>query len=229
MILDVEFIQKNNCKFNLFLILDEDMNLNQKITILWVDDEIDLLKPHVIFLEDKGYSIVTANNGVTAVELLENQYFDLVFLDENMPGLSGLETLILIKEKYSDLPVIMITKSEEESIMEEAIGSKISDYLIKPVNPNQILLSIKKHIDSKRLVSKKTNTDYQKEFRTIGMKLVDSLNIQDWKELFKKITFWELELERSGDAGMKQILEMQKAEANAQFLNSSNQTTKNGY
>ena len=155
------------------------MNLNQKITILWVDDEIDLLKPHVIFLEDKGYSIVTANNGVTAVELLENQYFDLVFLDENMPGLSGLETLILIKEKYSDLPVIMITKSEEESIMEEAIGSKISDYLIKPVNPNQILLSIKKHIDSKRLVSKKTNTDYQKEFRTIGMKLVDSLNIQD--------------------------------------------------
>ena len=194
------------------------MNLNQKITILWVDDEIDLLKPHVIFLEDKGYSIVTANNGVTAVELLENQYFDLVFLDENMPGLSGLETLILIKEKYSDLPVIMITKSEEESIMEEAIGSKISDYLIKPVNPNQILLSIKKHIDSKRLVSKKTNTDYQKEFRTIGMKLVDSLNIQDWKELFKKITFWELELERSGDAGMKQILEMQKAEANAQFF-----------
>ena len=100
------------------------MNLNQKISILWVDDEIDLLKPHILFLEDKGYSIVTANNGVTAIELLENQYFDLVFLDENMPGLSGLETLILIKDKHSDLPVIMITKSEEESIMEEAIGSK---------------------------------------------------------------------------------------------------------
>ena len=131
------------------------MNSNQKISILWVDDEIDLLKPHILFLEDKGYSIVTANNGVTAIELLENQYFDLVFLDENMPGLSGLETLILIKDKHSDLPVIMITKSEEESIMEEAIGSKISDYLIKPVNPNQILLSIKKHIDSERLVSQK--------------------------------------------------------------------------
>ena len=100
------------------------MNLNQKISILWVDDEIDLLKPHILFLEDKGYSIVTANNGVTAIELLENQYFDLVFLDENMPGLSGLETLILIKDKHSDLPVIMITKSEEESIMEEAIGQK---------------------------------------------------------------------------------------------------------
>ena len=194
------------------------MNLNQKITILWVDDEIDLLKPHIIFLEDKGYSIVTANNGVTAIELLENQYFDLVFLDENMPGLSGLETLILIKDKHSDIPVIMITKSEEESIMEEAIGSKISDYLIKPVNPNQILLSIKKHIDSERLVSQKTNTDYQREFRAIGMKLGGSLNIEEWKELFKKITFWELELERSGDSGMKQILDMQKAEANAQFF-----------
>jgi len=217
MIFDDAFIQKITVIL-ISIILDEDMNLNEKITILWVDDEIDLLKPHIMFLEDKGYAIVTANNGVTAIELIEKQHFDLVFLDENMPGLSGLETLIKLKDKRSNLSVIMITKSEEESIMEEAIGSKISDYLIKPVNPNQILLSIKKHIDSERLVSLKTNADYQKEFRAIGMKIGVSMNKEEWEELFKKITFWELELERSGDAGMKQILEMQKAEANAQFF-----------
>lgn len=194
------------------------MNFNDKITILWVDDEIDLLRPHIMFLEEKGYHIETANNGVSAIELLDENHFDLVFLDENMPGLSGLETLLEIKNKRPNLPVIMITKSEEESIMEEAIGSKISDYLIKPVNPNQILLSIKKHIDSDRLVSKKTNSDYQKEFRDIGVKLGGNLSIEEWEELFRKITFWELELEKSGDDSMKQILEMQKSEANAQFF-----------
>lgn len=194
------------------------MNFNDKITILWVDDEIDLLRPHIMFLEEKGYSIQTTNNGVSAIELLDDNHFDLVFLDENMPGLSGLETLIELKNKRPNLPVIMITKSEEESIMEEAIGSKISDYLIKPVNPNQILLSIKKHIDSDRLVSKKTNADYQKEFRDIGIKLGGNLSIEEWEELFRKITFWELELEKSGDDSMKQILEMQKSEANAQFF-----------
>ena len=194
------------------------MNFNDKITILWVDDEIDLLRPHIMFLEEKGYSIQTANNGVSAIELLDDNHFDLVFLDENMPGLSGLETLLELKNKRPNLPVIMITKSEEESIMEEAIGSKISDYLIKPVNPNQILLSIKKHIDSDRLVSKKTNADYQKEFRDIGIKLGGILSIEEWEDLFRKITFWELELEKSGDDSMKQILEMQKSEANAQFF-----------
>ena len=194
------------------------MNFNDKITILWVDDEIDLLRPHIMFLEEKGYSIQTANNGVSAIELLDDNHFELVFLDENMPGLSGLETLLELKNKRPNLPVIMITKSEEESIMEEAIGSKISDYLIKPVNPNQILLSIKKHIDSDRLVSKKTNADYQKEFRDIGIKLGGNLSIEEWEELFRKITFWELELEKSGDDSMKQILEMQKSEANAQFF-----------
>lgn len=194
------------------------MNFNDKITILWVDDEIDLLRPHIMFLEEKGYHIETANNGVSAIELLDENHFDLVFLDENMPGLSGLETLLEIKNKRPNLPVIMITKSEEESIMEEAIGSKISDYLIKPVNPNQILLSIKKHIDSDRLVSKKTNSDYQKEFRDIGVKLGGNLSFEEWEELFRKITFWELELEKSGDDSMKQILEMQKSEANAHFF-----------
>ena len=163
------------------------MNFKDKITILWVDDEVDLLKPHILFLEEKGYNMQTANNGVTALEMLDSTPFDLVFLDENMPGLSGLETLLEIKSKIADLPVIMITKSEEESIMEEAIGSKISDYLIKPVNPNQILLTIKKHIDSQRLVTKKTNTEYQKEFRDIGLRLNDQLSVDEWKELFRKM------------------------------------------
>ena len=194
------------------------MNFKDNITILWVDDEVDLLKPHILFLEEKGYQVQTANNGVSALEMLDVNHFDLVFLDENMPGLSGLETLLEIKSKTNNLPVIMITKSEEESIMEEAIGSKISDYLIKPVNPNQILLTIKKHIDSDRLVTKKTNTEYQKEFRDIGLKLGQHLTVDDWKELYKKITFWELELEQSGDSSMKHILEMQKAEANIQFF-----------
>ena len=118
-----------------------------KIKILWVDDEIDLLKPHIIFLEKKNYDVTTCNNGQDAIDLFEETKFDIVFLDENMPGLSGLETLSEIKEKKSSIPVIMITKSEEEYIMEEAIGSKIADYLIKPVNPNQILLSLKKNLD----------------------------------------------------------------------------------
>ena len=135
------------------------------ISILWIDDEIELLKPHIIYLEGKGYSITAVNSGNEALEILENTNFDLVFLDENMPGLSGLETLSLMKRMKPNLSVIMITKSEEESIMEEAIGSKISDYLIKPVNPSQILLSIKKNIDTSRLVEEKTTRDYQMEFR----------------------------------------------------------------
>jgi DNA-binding response OmpR family regulator len=194
------------------------MNLTEKINILWVDDEIDLLKPHIIFLEEKGYRLTTANNGSLAIDLVDEKHFDLVFLDENMPGLTGLETLVQIKNKHQNLPIVMITKSEEESIMEEAIGSKISDYLIKPVNPNQILLSIKKHIDSKQLVRKKTTANYQQEFRQIGMQLSAKLTKEEWEEIFKKITYWELELDQSGDSSMKQILEMQKAEANTQFF-----------
>lgn len=194
------------------------MNFTEKINILWADDEIDLLKPHIMFLEERGYKLVTANNGATALEKMEEEHFDLVFLDENMPGLTGLETLVQLKNKQPNLPVVMITKSEEESIMEEAIGSKISDYLIKPVNPNQILLSIKKHIDTKRLVSQKTTANYQQEFRQIGMQLAGRLDRSEWEDIFKKLTYWELELEKSGDQSMKQILDMQKAEANAQFF-----------
>jgi DNA-binding response OmpR family regulator len=188
------------------------------ISILWIDDEIELLKPHIIYLEGKGYSITAVNSGNEALEILENTNFDLVFLDENMPGLSGLETLSLMKRMKPNLSVIMITKSEEESIMEEAIGSKISDYLIKPVNPSQILLSIKKNIDTSRLVEEKTTRDYQMEFRNISMSLSSSLNKHEWREIYKKLTYWELELEKSGDESVEDILVMQKAEANSQFF-----------
>nr|WP_315131752.1 PglZ domain-containing protein [uncultured Flavobacterium sp.] len=188
-----------------------------KIKILWVDDEIDLLKPHILFLEKKNYEVTTCNNGLDAIAIFESDNFDIVFLDENMPGMSGLETLSEMKEKKSSVPMIMITKSEEEYIMEEAIGSKIADYLIKPVNPNQILLSLKKNLDHSRLVSQKTTLDYQKEFRKITMEMAMVNSYEDWIELYKKLIFWELELENINDQGMIEILESQKTEANSQF------------
>ncbi len=188
------------------------------ISILWVDDEIELLKSHIIYLESKGYSVTPVNSGNDAIEILESSKFDLVFLDENMPGLSGLETLNLIKKMRPNLSVIMITKNEEESIMEEAIGSKISDYLIKPVNPNQILLSIKKNIDTHRLVEEKNTRDYQIDFRNISMSLSSSLDYRGWIDIYKKLVYWELELERSNDKSIEEILSMQKIEANSQFF-----------
>jgi len=190
----------------------------EKITILWADDEIDLLKPHILFLEEKGYVVFTANNGEDAIDMLKEKNIDIILLDENMPGLSGLETLVKIKNIYEHIPVVMITKSEEESIMEDAIGSKISDYLIKPVNPKQILLSIKKNLDNKRLISEKTTSGYQQDFRNIGMTLGGRLSSSEWAEVYKKLVFWELELERSGDTSMAEVLKMQKTEANAQFF-----------
>ncbi len=189
----------------------------ETIKILWVDDEIDYLKPHILFLEKKNYNVTTCNNGRDAIDIFENNNFDIVFLDENMPGMSGLETLSEMKEKKSSIPMIMITKSEEEYIMEEAIGSKIADYLIKPVNPNQILLSLKKNLDHSRLVSQKTTLDYQKEFRKISMEMAMVNSYEEWVELYKKLVFWELELENINDQGMIEILESQKAEANSQF------------
>jgi CheY-like chemotaxis protein len=188
-----------------------------RIKILWVDDEIDLLKPHILFLEKKNYSVTTCNNGRDAIDIFDEDNFDIVFLDENMPGMSGLETLSEMKEKKSTVPMIMITKSEEEYIMEEAIGSKIADYLIKPVNPNQILLSLKKNLDHSRLISEKTTLDYQKEFRKIAMDLTMVRSFEDWVEMYKKLVFWELELENIDDQSMVEILESQKAEANMQF------------
>ncbi len=186
--------------------------------ILWVDDEIQLLKPHMLFLEKKNYEVVPCTNGADAVESVAEQRFDIVFLDENMPGLSGLETLTQIKERFPNLPVIMITKSEEEYIMEEAIGSKIADYLIKPVNPNQILLSLKKNLDTTRLVSEKTTSNYQQEFRKISMDMAMVNSYQDWIELYKKLVHWEIQLESIADPGMTEILESQKEEANSQFF-----------
>lgn len=185
--------------------------------ILWADDEIDLLKPHVMFLEEKGYSVETVNSGDDAIDMVAEQHFDLVLLDENMPGLTGLETLDRIKEKHPSLPIVMITKSEEESIMEEAIGGKIADYLIKPVNPNQILLSLKKNLDSKRLVSEKATSSYQREFRQIAMQLQDRMDFEEWTEFYKKLVHWELELENSDEESMHEIFHMQKKEANQLF------------
>lgn len=190
----------------------------KNIHILWVDDEIDLLKPHIIFLEKKNYEVTTCTNGADAIDLVEQNNFDIVFLDENMPGITGLETLSEIKQKNANLPVVMITKSEEEYIMEEAIGSKIADYLIKPVNPNQILLSLKKNLDHSRLVSEKTTSNYQQEFRKISMDLAMVNTYDEWCELYKKLVHWELELEDIDDTGMLEILESQKSEANSQFF-----------
>jgi CheY-like chemotaxis protein len=187
------------------------------IKVLWVDDEIDLLKPHIIFLENKNYKVTTAQSGTEALEEIKNQNFDIVFLDENMPGLTGLETLAELKEYQASLPVVMITKSEEEYIMEEAIGSKIADYLIKPVNPNQILLSLKKNLDHSRLISEKTTSNYQQEFRKIAMDLSMVNTFEEWAEMYQKLVYWELQLEDIEDSGMFEILESQKTEANTQF------------
>ncbi len=186
--------------------------------ILWVDDEIDLLKPHMLFLEKKNYEVTTCNNGAEAVETIDEESYDIVFLDENMPGLSGIETLSRIKTKLPNLPVVMITKSEEEYIMEEAIGAKIADYLIKPVNPNQILLTLKKTLDNSRLVSEKTTSNYQQEFRKIAMDLAMVNSFEEWADLYKKLVHWEIELESIDDPGMIEILVSQKDEANSQFF-----------
>ncbi|MGO3812075.1 response regulator, partial [Mesonia sp.] len=187
------------------------------IKVLWVDDEIDLLKPHIIFLEGKGYEVTTCQSGTEAIEEVNEQNFDIVLLDENMPGLTGLETLSEIKAKQSTLPVVMITKSEEEYIMEEAIGSKIADYLIKPVNPNQILLSLKKNLDHSRLVSEKTTSSYQQEFRKIAMDMSMVNTFEEWAEIYQRLVYWEIQLEHIEDTGMFEILESQKIEANTQF------------
>ncbi len=191
--------------------------MNQ-IHILWVDDEIDLLKPHILFLEKKNYKITTATNGVDALDLITEEPIDIVFLDENMPGLSGLETLVQLKEKRRNLPVIMITKSEEENLMEEAIGNQIADYLIKPLNPNQILLSLKKNLDLSRLVSEQTTSNYQQEFRKIAMDMAMINSFGDWISFYKKLVHWELQLENINDTGMLEILQSQKQEANSQFF-----------
>ncbi|MGM0636502.1 MAG: response regulator [Bacteroidota bacterium] len=189
-----------------------------KISVLWVDDEIDLLKPHILFLEKKDYEVTTCQSGTEAIEEIQERAFDIVFLDENMPGLTGLETLNEIKAIKENLPVVMITKSEEESIMEDAIGSKIADYLIKPVNPNQILLSLKKNLDHSRLITEKTTSNYQQEFRKIAMDMSAINSYDGWADIYKKLIYWELELDDVEDTGMLEILASQKEEANNEFF-----------
>jgi len=188
-----------------------------KVKILWVDDEIDLLKPHIMFLQEKGYDVHTTNNGDEALDEIKQNDFDIIFLDENMPGISGLETLTEIRKGYPNLPVVMITRNEQEHTMEDAIGSNISDYLIKPVNPHQILLCLKKNLENKRLVSEKTTQAYQQQFRNIGMDISNRLTHSEWIDVYKKMVYWELELEKSNDESMNEVLQLQKSEANSMF------------
>ncbi len=189
-----------------------------KPRILWTDDEIDLLRAHIIFLQEKGYEVETANNGSDAIDKVSENFYDIIFLDENMPGMTGLETLTRIKTISPNVPVVMITKSEEENIMDEAVGAKIADYLIKPVNPKQILLTLKKNIDQKRLVTQQTTSKYQMQFSQIGMQINDRLTFEEWKEIYKKLVHWEIELSESEDSAMDQILAMQKEDANKAFF-----------
>ena len=190
----------------------------EKITILWADDEIDTLKPQLLFLKQKGYEIVTVSNGYDAIEECEkNEAIDVVFLDESMPGLTGLETLQKIKALPNQLPVVMITKNEAEHIMEEAIGSQIADYLIKPVNPNQILLTLKKIIDNKRLVREKTASNYRQDFNGIFQQINSGLDCTEWANIYRTIIDWELKLDETGTGEMNDIVAMQKSEANTEF------------
>ena len=184
--------------------------------LLWVDDEIELLKAHIIFLEKKGYEVVTVSNGSDAIEECRQHTFDLILLDEMMPGLSGLETLQEIKEIQPATPVVMCTKSEEENIMNQAIGSQIADYLIKPVNPSQILLSLKKNIHKKEIVTEVTQSGYQQEYQQIAMQIMDSRSWQEWMEIYKRLVKWELQLS-STESSMTDMLQMQKEEANLGF------------
>lgn len=190
----------------------------EQIKILWADDEIDLLKPQILFLKQKGYEVVTASNGYDALELYDQHNdIDIVFLDESMPGMTGIETLAKLKDVNASIPVVMITKNEAENLMEEAIGSQITDYLIKPVNPHQILLTLKKIVDNKRLVSEKTASSYQMEFREISMEINSNPDMQGWADIYRKIINWELRLDASSTTQMAEILSMQKSEANSEF------------
>ena len=184
--------------------------------ILWVDDEIDLLKPYTLYLKNKGYEVDTATNGQDAIELCEKEIYDIVFLDENMPGLSGLETLSKIKEIRPNIPIVMITKSEEENIMDMAIGNKIADYLIKPVNPSQILMTLKKHIHKRDIINTQTTTSYRQEFMQIGSQLNNTVTYEDWYDLYKKLVYWDFKLTET-DNELRDLLQSQKSEANAFF------------
>jgi CheY-like chemotaxis protein len=186
--------------------------------ILWVDDEIESLQSQILFLQNKGYEVSALTNGFDAVDFVRDNIVDVILLDESMPGITGLETIAKIKEINQGVPIVMITKNETENLMDEAIGSQIADYLIKPVNPNQVLLSLKKIIDNKRLVAEKTTTAYQQQFRNLFMALNSSPDYNEWMELYKKLVYWELEMEKSDSPEMQEIFQSQKSEANNEFF-----------
>jgi CheY-like chemotaxis protein len=192
--------------------------MNTTPKILWVDDEVESLKSHVMFLQNKGYEVTTLANGYDAIEYVKENVVDVVMLDESMPGITGLETLSKIKEVNRNIPIVMVTKNETENLMDEAIGSEISDYLIKPVNPNQVLLSLKKIIDNKRLVAEKTTTAYQQQFRELFMALNSAPNHKEWMDIYKKLIYWELEMAKSDSPEMQEVLQSQKQEANTEFF-----------
>lgn len=186
--------------------------------IIWVDDEIESLQSQKLFLENKGYEVQTFTNGFDAIDYVKENPVDVVLIDESMPGITGLETLAKIKEVRQTLPVVLITKNETENLMDEAIGSQISDYLIKPVNPNQVWLSLKKIIDNKRLVAEKTTTAYQQQFRNLFMALNSNPDHTEWMDIYKKLVYWELEMQKSDSPEMQEVLQSQKGEANTEFF-----------
>ncbi len=185
--------------------------------ILWVDDEIDLLRSHILLLTDKGYQVDTATNGEDAIELVRRQAFDLVFLDEMMAGMGGLRTLSGIKDLRPELPVVMITKNEDEGLMEDAIGVKISDYLTKPVNPSQVLMAVKKFLEKKRITSAQVSRDYIREFNDISTTLQGSPGFVEWIDVYNRLTEWGIEMDLHPDLGLTQTLGDQIRECNVQF------------
>src|SRR5947199_1947932 len=187
-------------------------------TILWVDDEIESLQSQKLFLENKGYEVQTLTNGFEAIDFVKEHVVDVVLLDETMPGITGLETLAKIKEVNPTVPVVLITKNETENLMDDAIGSQISDYLIKPVNPNQVWLSLKKIIDNRRLVAEKTTTAYQQQFRNLFMALNSNPDFNEWMGIYKELVYWELNLQRSDSPEMQEVFMTQKNEANTEFF-----------
>src|SRR5687767_13608419 len=186
--------------------------------IIWVDDEIESLQSQKLFLENKGYEVQTFTNGFDAIDYVKENPVDVVLIDESMPGITGLETLAKIKEVNQSLPIVLITKNETENLMDDAIGSQISDYLIKPVNPNQVWLSLKKIIDNKRLVAEKTTTAYQQQFRNLFMALNSNPDYNEWMDIYRRLVYWELEMEKSDSPEMQEVFQTQKSEANTEFF-----------
>lgn len=188
---------------------------NQRI--LWADDEIDMLRPHILYLKGKGYEVEAVSNGEDAVKSAEAKSFDIVLLDEMMPGMGGLATLEAIKQRHPNLPVIMITKNEEENLMNMALGRQIADYLTKPVNPSQIHLAIKKVFESEALQRSQRTRDYVAEFNRVLSLRHGALGWQDWAELFQRVVGWDLEFRQIQEESLRQSHQEQKGQLNREF------------